>query len=85
LSGFWTWEKKIAVCSGQQNWRVHTEVRFFFGAKPKKNRSLKGGDVMKKATHAQLQAIVGKIDMVKVSASVCSCGCSCHVPKVAMR
>jgi len=40
---------------------------------------------MKKATHAQLQAIVGKIDMVKVSASVCSCGCSCHVPKVAMR
>lgn len=39
---------------------------------------------MKKATRAQLQAIIGKIDMAQASASVCACGCSCNAPKVAM-
>lgn len=32
---------------------------------------------MKKPTTKQLKSMLRKIDLVKVSASVCSCGCSC--------
>ena len=34
---------------------------------------------MKKRTKKQLKSMLGKIDLKKSVASVCACGCSCHV------